>query len=150
MLAAASLLVAGLSPSSPARAHALVHQTSRAEAVVLRLHFQGSDDQPWAEPYELYAPGSVTPDQRGQVNTAGEIIFRPHTPGTWRVRVITEDGHGTEVKVEVDAAGLVAPAQAPAPALGQRVLTGLAWVFGLFGVLVLWRQRRAPSPGRPG
>ncbi len=122
-------------------AHALTHETGSGQAVVLRLQFQGTDERPWFEPYEIYAPGSKQPFQRGQVNAGGEIVFRPDAPGTWRVRVATEDGHGTDIRVDVDAAGQATFAPGVAP-LWQRRLTGVATVFGLFGVLVLWRRQR--------
>lgn len=140
----AVLLAAGLGAAPFAWAHALLHQSGPAQAVVVRLQFQGSGDQPWAEPYEIYAPGSEQAYQRGQVNADGEIVFRPHAPGAWRIRVATEDGHGSDIRIDVDAAGQ-AQLQAAAAAPWQRVLTGLSWVFGLFGVLVLWRQRRAAN-----
>ncbi len=133
-----------------ARGHALLHELVEGEAVVLRLSFPGTD-QPWFEPYEVFAPGSETPFQSGRVNALGEVSFRPDRPGTWRVRVFTEDGHGTVVEVGVDEAMKIAGVQGrhgDAQHYWPRVLAALGYLFGLFGLLALWGARRGrAAPG---
>jgi nickel transport protein len=143
-VAAALLLLApGVAPG-----HAMLHEVGSAEALIVRLAYPGAD-RPAFEAYEVHAPGSETPFQVGRSNALGELSFRPDRPGTWRVRVYTEDGHGTVVDLEVDEAGGLAPAvggHAHEHDLGQRVFAGLGYLLGAFGLLALWRARRA----RPG
>lgn len=144
------VFAAGLSAPAPVAAHALLHEVIEVEAVVLRFQFAGGD-HPWFEPYEVYAPGVETPFQVGRVNASGELSFRPDRPGAWRVRLFTEDGHGTVVEVTVDESGVTAATG------GQhrhahdhwiRVLAALGYLLGVFGLLVLWRQRKArAAPG---
>ncbi len=125
-----------------AQAHALLHEIVGDEVVVVRFQFAGTDEQPWFEPYEIFAPGSATPHQRGLVNANGEITFRPSTPGRWQVRVATEDGHGANVSVDVSEAGRV-EAGGSTP-FGQRLAMAMAILFGVFGVAALardWRRR---------
>lgn len=126
------------------QAHVLLHEIIGGEVVVVRFNFAGTDEQPWFEPYELFAPGASTPHQRGLVNADGEVAFRPNVPGSWQLRVATEDGHGASIAVEVSDTGRI-EAGGPTP-FGQRLVLSLAILFGLFGVAVMARQwRRCPS-----
>jgi len=135
---------------APAAAHALLHERVDGDAVTLRLSFPGSD-RPLFEPYEIFAPDTETPFQSGRVNALGELSFRPDRPGAWRIRVFTEDGHGAMIELDVDAAGTVAATHADhhhAESYVLRVLAALGYLLGLFGLAVLWRQRRGrASPG---
>lgn len=126
-------------------AHAMLHEVVDGEAVTLTLSYGGAE-QPLFEPYEIFAPGLETPFQSGRVNALGEVSFRPDRPGTWRVRVATEDGHGAVIRLEVDAAGAVAavPDQhGHAHEYWPRVLAAFGYLLGVFGLLTLWRGRRA-------
>ena len=145
-LAALAALIALLLPVG-ANAHAMLHEVVDGETVTLRLWFGGAE-QPLFEPYEVFAPGLETPFQAGRVNALGELSFRPDRPGTWRVRVATEDGHGAVIRLEVDEAGVAAalPAQhGHAHQYWPRVVAALGYLLGVFGLLALWRARRARS-----
>jgi nickel transport protein len=135
-----------LAPTA-AHAHAMLHEIVAGEAVVVRLFFPGHD-QPLFEPYEVFAPGGETPFQAGRINALGEVSFRPDRPGTWRLRVFTADGHGADLELEVDAAGAVTPSgggHGHAHDHGFRVLAALGYLLGAFGLVALWRRRRAPA-----
>lgn len=139
------LLVLAVAWSGPAVAHALLHEVVEGEAVIVRLGFAGAG-RPVFEPYEVFAPGSAKPFQAGRVNSLGEVAFRPGEPGTWRLRVFTEDGHGTDITLEIDAAGAVtrtSDGHGHAHGYWTQVLAALGYLLGVFGLLVLWRQRRA-------
>jgi nickel transport protein len=125
-------------------AHALLHEVLDGDAVTIRLSFPGGD-QPLFESYEVYAPGGGTPFQAGRVNAIGELSFRPDREGPWRIRVVTADGHGAVIELDVNEAGRVAAVQGHhdhAAGYWLRVLAALGYLFGVFGLLVLWRQRR--------
>ena len=142
-----ALLAIGLAPFT-SDAHALLHERIEADAVVLKLSFPGGD-APLFESYEIYAPGNETPFQTGRVNAVGELSFNPDRPGEWQVKVFTADGHGTVVQVAVDAAGGAATVSATQDAHSHgyagRVLAGLGYLLGLFGIWALWRGRRAAA-----
>ena len=128
-----------------AQGHAMLHEVVEGEAVIVRFSLPGSD-QPWFEPYEVFAPDSDTPFQAGRINALGEASFRPDRPGTWRVRVVTEDGHGAVIEVTVDEAMTVAGAgggHGHAHGYWPRVLAALGYLLGVFGLLALWSARRA-------
>lgn len=125
----------------PVVAHALLHETMRTDAVVVQFHYAGSNDKPWFEDYQVFAPGTEVAYQSGQVNADGEVSFRPNGPGEWRVRVATGDGHGAHMTVVVDGAGARPDADRGAEYL-QRIITALAWLFGLFGLGIVMRDVR--------
>ena len=138
------LLTLAVAWSGSAAAHALLHEVVEGEAVIVRLEFAGAD-RPVFEPYEVFAPGSAKPFQVGRVNLLGEVAFRPDEPGTWRLRVFTEDGHGADVTLEIDAVGAVATTSGGhghAHGHWSRVLVALGYLLGVFGLFALWRQRR--------
>jgi len=143
-----AMLATGLAPL-PSAAHALLHERVEADAVVLKLSFP-SGDAPLFESYEIYAPGNETPFQTGRVNAIGELSFNPDRPGEWQVKVFTADGHGTVVRVAVDPAGspvtVSATQDAHSHGYAGRVLAGLGYLLGLFGIWALWRGRRV-APG---
>lgn len=144
--------VSALLLPSLAHAHAMLHEISQGEVVLLRFSFPGAD-QPWFEPYEVFAPGADTPFQSGRVNALGEVSFRPDRAGDWRVRVVTADGHGTQLVVTVDAAGAidsVAGTHGHAHDYWLRVLAALGCLFGVFGLWALWRVRRAGAAAGAG
>ena len=149
LLGTAGVLLSLLLPAA-SHAHALLHELVDGEAVIIRLSFPGAD-QPLFEPYEVFAPGVATPFQSGRVNALGEVSFRPDRPGAWRVRVFAEDGHGAVIELEIDAAGAVAVVQGQhrhAHDYWLRVLAALGYLLGVFGLLALWRVRRARAgPG---
>lgn len=130
--------------------HAMLHELVDADFVLLRFSFPGGE-QPWFEPYEVYAPDAEGPFQSGRINARGEISFRPDRAGEWRVRVFTEDGHGTVVRLDIDAAGLAVADQGGHGHVHDhwfRVFAALGYLLGAFGLLVLWRARRARAgPG---
>jgi nickel transport protein len=130
--------------------HAMLHELVEGDTVLLRFSFPGGE-QPWFEPYEVFAPGADTPFQSGRVNARGEVSFRPDMAGEWHVRVVTEDGHGTVVRLDIDAAGVVVAERnghAHAHEYWFRVFAALGYLLGAFGLLVLWRARRARAgPG---
>lgn len=132
------------------QAHALLHEVLDAEAVVLRFSFPGGE-QPWHEPYEVFAPGMDAPFQSGRVNALGEVSFRPDRPGPWRLRVFTEDGHGATIELDIDAEGKTAASSGSAGhAHGYwwRVFAALGYLLGAFGLLALWRVRRSRAGER--
>ncbi len=144
-LALAALLWTALWPL--AQGHDVGHQVERSEATVLTLRY--ADGQPFAdEAYELFAPGRAQPVQQGRTDAHGRAAFITGQAGRWRLRSLSDDGHGIDVGIEVDATG--APAlvvEAPAPQ-GWRSLRAGLYVLAALGILSLalalrqWRQRR--------
>ncbi|MFO8003165.1 hypothetical protein [Thioalkalivibrio sp.] len=145
-------LMAGLAglllllPGSSALGHALLHDAAVAEAVVVRFHFPDGD-KPYFDAYRVMAPDATRPFQSGRINARGEMSFRPDRPGAWRVVVATEDGHGVEMQVEVGPEGVVTAGGGDAnPSQAARLTAGIGYLLGVFGIIALWRGRRARHP----
>ncbi len=129
-------------------ARTLLHQTLSGEAVVLRLQFAESRERPVFEAYQLYAPGSDTVFQRGFVNADGEVVFVPRQAGRWTLQLITEDGYGATVAVQVGNEGASAGGtSSDGFGHGRQLMLALGLLLGFFGMLALaWtrvlRRRR--------
>lgn len=125
-----------------AQGHAMLHERVEGGTVTIRLSYADSA-QPLFEPYEIFAPDTAAPFQSGRVNAIGEISFRPDRPGQWRLRVVTADGHGASIALDVDEAGGVVAAHGHGSDYWLRALAAFGVLFGAFGVLALWRARNA-------
>lgn len=96
-----------------------------------------------AESYEILPPGGGSVFASGRTDQLGRVLFAPDRAGDWLVRVVVPDGHGAVCLVPVDAA-MLATAAGPAPA-GNRpwqMVTGIALLFGVFGLVALLQARR--------
>jgi len=139
VLTTAGTVVVG---TGSAYAHALLYRIVEGPAITVQLYFP-DNDAPLFEPYQVFAPDSARAHQSGRVNAHGEVTFRPDRPGQWRVQVMTADGHGVDAQISIDAALSTDPASLAAPTpWWQRVVTGLGYLLGIFGLLALWRLHR--------
>jgi nickel transport protein len=134
------LLVQGF--AVPVEAHEMRHRLSHGEAVTVQFLLPG-DNHPLFEPYEVFAPDMESPFQTGRTNARGEVTFRPGQAGEWRVRIATGDGHGAVVRINLDEAGEVSWQEGRAASQLERILAALGYLFGLFGLLAIWRVRAA-------
>jgi nickel transport protein len=121
-------------------AHDLLHTVTAKTAVVVTLTYP--DGSPYSyEPYTVYAPQSPTvPFQKGVTAQNGTVAFAAETPGTWIVKTASADGHGAVIAYEAKA-GAVSETPAAMP-LWQRMITGVALIFGLFGLFVLFKPKK--------
>lgn len=142
------LLLAGVMlPADSALAHGVDHRVERGEAVI--VHFSSHHDGPMAGAgFRVFSPGGQEIFSSGNTDALGRAVFVPDTSGNWRVLMTTKDGHGAEVEVPVETSPGVAtrrPDQGSStPAAGRIPATaaGIGYVFGLAGLLALWRLRR--------
>ena len=140
------LLLAAVLAAPPAAAHALLHRVLEADTMVRAEFYFPDGDRPYFESYRVMAPDDQRPFQTGRVNAAGEVSFRPDRSGAWRVIVATEDGHGAELRIFVDADGVPSSAQGLAGlSRWERLTAGVGYLLGVFGLLALWRMHRARS-----
>ena len=126
--------------AAPVLAHGLTSSVASGHAFTVSFHYD--DGSPVADcSFEVFDPAMGQPYQTGRTDRLGRVAFRPDRPGLWQVRVWTEDGHGSTAQVEVDATLSLAPPQAAPVSRLQKVITGVAVLFGLFGVLALVQSR---------
>jgi nickel transport protein len=142
----ALLLVFSFSFSSWAQGHALLHEVKATQsAMIVHFFYEGVREKPWFEQYVVYAPDEELSFQEGRVNELGEVTFRPHRPGHWRVQVITSDGHAQTANIQVLPEDATADLTAIQSSSGSvtRLVTVIGYLLGLFGLLMLWRNRNA-------
>lgn len=139
--AALSAALLALLAALPARAHEVAHTVTRGDAVVIALEY--ADGSPFAyEQYELTPPGEALPFQTGRTDALGRVVFLPDRVGEWRLSASSEDGHGASLTVNVDAVGAAAAKPRSLWERGSKLVTGVALLFGLFGLLTLFARRR--------
>lgn len=143
LMAAAFLILL----ASEALAHGVDHKVDRAEAVVVAFssHHQAAMVDVG---YRVFSPDGRSLFAQGRTDALGRAVFLPDAPGTWRVLMATDDGHGAEVEVLVEAQQVAAAEiNVPVKVGGMNRLTattaGVGYVLGLGGLLALWRRRTA-------
>lgn len=142
------LLLVGLMLSSGgAVAHGVDHRIERGEAVL--VHFSSQHDGPMVGAgFRVFSPDGQRIFSSGNTDALGRAVFVPDQPGEWRVLMATEDGHGAEVEVHVEGGAEVAgpgrDGDSGVPVAGRIPATaaGIGYLFGLAGLLALWRLRR--------
>lgn len=136
-------LLAWLAACPMAYAHDLHYTITAGEAVVVRLFY--ADDTPFAfEGYEIYAEGEKLPVQVGRTDARGRIAFLPERAGRWRIKAVSEDGHGLDFTLTTDAAAHVAGSDKPIYERYARIVVGVALILGLFGAMSLFLRRGRP------
>jgi len=88
-------------------------------------------------------PPAQRPFQTGRSDAQGRIVLLPDRPGTWRIKAYSEAGHGLDLPLEIDAAGVVGSAPRPLYGRLSRVALGVLVLFGIFGVITLVYRGRS-------
>ncbi len=82
----------------------------------------------------VYSPASDNPFQQGHTDKNGTFVFAPDEPGTWRIEVTDETGHGIIEEIEVTGEMVPETEVHHDMATGQRILMGVSVIFGLTGI----------------
>ncbi len=134
------LLVLSL-PVGTALAHDLQYSTSNARAVVIKLFYV--NNKPFSfEDYEISREGDKLPYQVGRTDSQGRIAFLPDRAGAWRVRAISQDGHGLDFTLASDAAAYIESSEKPLYERYGRIVVGIALILGLFCLLSLLARKK--------
>ncbi len=121
--------------------HDLQYTVDEGTAVSVRLFFAGGNEFSF-EAYEVYRAGEEIPFQVGRTDARGRLAFFPDRPGTWRIKVFSEDGHGVDFSLTTGAQGIVEKADKPLFERSLRVVVGIAIIFGIFGFVSLFARGR--------
>ncbi|MDT8408062.1 MAG: hypothetical protein RQ741_00555 [Wenzhouxiangellaceae bacterium] len=117
------------------------HHVTRDQAVVVALslgHGEPADDAG----YRILAPDPGGTFQTGRSDARGRVTFLPDRPGRWRVMLTNDDGHGVEVKIDIDDQIQLSGVAGPAQGGFGTALAAAGYLLGLAGALILWRRRR--------
>jgi nickel transport protein len=145
----AALLAVALTVLAPAaaRAHEVLHQIERNRAVAVKAYFADGEVLAYKQ-YEIYSPADLKiPYQKGRTDRSGWLSFVPDVPGSWRVKVIDDTGHGLDLEVDAVASAAATPSPgnaAPdsAVAFVLRPLVGLAVIAAVFALLFTVYRRK--------
>jgi nickel transport protein len=122
-------------------AHDLHHKVLNQEAVVVAFSFGGDSDFSY-QAYEVYAPKSDLPFCVGRTDKLSRVLFIPNCKGEWTVKVLSEDGHGAEVKVTIDKDFGIKDYSQSFFEKFQKAFVGIALIFGVFLLLNLIKKGR--------
>lgn len=131
--------------AAQAAAHEVHHVVETTAAVAVRLTY--ADGQPFAyEAYEATPEGGERPAQVGRTDAQGRALFVPGATRRWRVKAVSADGHGVDIRIEVPTAAVPTTTAAPPPDTPNRaslLVFGLGLLLGGFGLYQL-RLRKTP------
>lgn len=127
--------------AAQASSHDLEHSVTSGKALVVQLYFADNTKFSY-EKYEIYRPGEKIAFQVGRTDHLGRIIFIPDKSGAWRIRAFSEDGHGADFTVDVDAAILIGKVDRTAHKQYTKIFVGVGYILGIFGVISLFYRRR--------
>ncbi len=131
-----------LAMATPSLAHDLQSVTSRTPATVVSLAYP--DGSPFSyEEFEVFPDGAEIPFQVGRTDAQGRLAFLPPGAGRFEVRVMSQDGHGLVIKVDVGPEGDLLAADRPLFERYQRLFVGLGLLLGFFGVLMLFYRSKS-------
>jgi nickel transport protein len=125
-------------------AHTVDHEVTQQQAVVVTV-FLGDEQASYSE-YEVFSPNSTEPVQLGRTDAQGRVSFLPDAPGMWLVKVAADSQHGLHgvtVEIDVDKDKIVKNTSAPPIAKHTRLVVGVSLLFGLFGLVSLFRSRKS-------
>jgi nickel transport protein len=129
--------------AAPAQSHDLQYTVGNGQAVVVKLFY--ADNTPFSfEGYEIYPDGEKLPVQVGRTDAQGRIAFLPDRAGNWRVKTISEDGHGLDFALKTDAGAVLTGVEKPFYERYARLVVGVSLLLGLFGVINLFLKRKKP------
>ena len=134
------LPVVAVLAAAPAGAHEILYEVATGAAVVVQLHDADGDAFAF-EPYELYPRDADRPAQIGKSDAAGRVVFLPGDVRQWRLKAYSEDGHGLDVRFTAEGGAAAVPVVGSRAGRNQWIVTGVALLFGLFGLMQLFLGR---------
>jgi len=129
-----------------------IHYSVEPKGMTVRVFYSPDDPASYAE-YEVFGPGDTEPYQIGRTDRRGCVSLLPDRPGEWKVKVLGESAHGFHgitIELKVDEALMLEGFSKPLVATHTRLITGVAIIFGIFGLYALWRSRSGFPKGRAG
>jgi len=83
-------------------AHQIQVEIKKEKAVVIRLFYPDGTAFSY-EKFEIYSPrDNKIPFQVGRTDKLGRIVFIPNEIGKWKVKAISQDGHGINKEIDIN------------------------------------------------
>jgi nickel transport protein len=142
------LLLTVLTSTAPAWGHGVEGHIAPGRGYQVTVMYDDGEPMSYAA-VEIMTAGEKIAFQSGRTDRNGIMLFLPDRPGPWQAVVTDGMGHrlALEVTVAEVGASVDTPAQTTAPPRAtsrpQALITGIALIFGLFGMIYAWKTRRA-------
>lgn len=125
------------------QSHGVEMSIDQAEASIITLRYH--NNQPFANvAYELFVAKSKSAYQSGRTDAQGRVVFVPGSIRQWRIRVFSEDGHGTDTHLEVDADSISRFSGGETVSATAYLVLGVGILLSGFGFLLLTVKRGKP------
>ena len=145
-----SVIMLSMLATSPVWGHGTEGYTEAAAGVLIKAEYDDGEPMSYAA-VEITAPEKGAVFQKGRTDRNGVFMFLPDQSGNWKIIVSDAMGHRLKLGREiVEQKGGESERngshQMAAPPVSQRqgVMTGIAIIFGLSGMLYGWKVRRSP------
>jgi nickel transport protein len=133
---------------SSAAGHELRYAVEENKAVVITITEEGG--KPCAGISYVISPKEGGPAvQSGRTDIRGRVVFVPENSGNWTLSAFTEHGHGTGFSFESGDKGILLSTEKPFFDRYSRLIVGVSLIFGVFGMLNLFRRRKSGVPSPP-
>lgn len=123
----------------------LAHSVSykvESGGITITVWYNGIKPIPMKEAFvRVFAPEEDTEFQKGRTDRNGRFSFYPDRPGKWQIVINDGNGHGIVADVEVGKDFRISSSMQTSFPFALKLLVGLSIIFGIFGVLSLWKNR---------
>ncbi|CCK79111.1 hypothetical protein [Desulfobacula toluolica] len=130
-------------------AHGVRGRISSQKALMVESEYDDGEAMGYAD-VEVYSPMETICFQSGRTDRNGRFVFFPDKKGDWKVIVNDGMGHQLTLKTNVDENLVLIEQGSQAKSVEnsrsfsgfQKIIMGLAFIFGTFGVVSLCKGKR--------
>lgn len=125
-------------------AHGVEGTVGPARSFCADFYFDDGEPMSYAE-VKIILSGEKLPFQKGRTDADGRFCFYPRKNGIYKIKAADGMGHALELSTEVDAGNQVFTENAAVrqgEAGWHKALTGIALIFGLFGLINMFRRKK--------
>jgi len=132
-----------------AHSHGIFQETTKKETVVIAVRYDDGEPASYAQVKISSPKGGNIEYQIGRTDKNGCFAFLPELPGRWRITI--DDGLGHKIDTDFvvgDSPGIEKKAPVTVCPRWHGVLTGLSLIFGISGLLMVFRMRKLSRQDR--
>lgn len=117
------------------------------KAIYAAIFFDQQHQSSWSK-YELFAPNASLPYQKGRTDASGVVSFLPNRAGKWILNVYPGSDHGEhfqKIELQIDDSMVLKEVNKPLYSTYGALISGIAIIFGFFGLSYGWMNRPKKS-----
>ncbi|MFO7839585.1 MAG: hypothetical protein R6X08_08825 [Desulfosalsimonadaceae bacterium] len=140
------ILALMLAPAGAVLAHGVHAKVTQQYGMQIYAVYDGGEPMSYAA-VEIFHENAELPFQKGRTDKNGYFLFKPDKPGNWEITVKDGMGHQLSANTSVGKDLVLkkktaADKRHDALSRPEKVLMGIAIIFGLSGFFFWWRGRR--------